>query len=779
MALTGAESGLFNVYSMAGLIVVVAVTSFPYVFVFTNSALDLVSSEMEDAANILGAGTLRTTFRVTLPLVLPAIVGGLIISFLEAIALFGAPALIALPARFHVVSTQLWQFFEYPVRVEQAAAYAMPLLLITLLHVLAAAQRARPARLHHGQRQGRRAAHHPARAVALGDARLCAVRLRARGVPADDRADAGGVRARPGAAASRSTISRCRTSTTSCSSRPRRRTPSSTPSCIPASRHSRRSALSLAIAYVVTRKLVPWSNVLAFLCMAPFVIPGIVLAIGFYAAYAPPPLALYGTATILILAYTTRFLPIAYTSSAAGMRSINPEMEEAVRILGGGRLHRDPPGAGAAAEAQPRGRLDPGVHPGDARALVRDLPGRPEHARHLGDAVRPVRGRQFRGAVRARHDPAGRDAGHRGDRLPRDRPRLHGALAHEQARRCAASRSATATSRRSRGSISTCSPGEFVSLLGPSGCGKTTTLRMIAGFIEPTAGTIEMDGQMLSSPSGALPPEKRQMSMIFQSYAVWPNMTVEQNVAFGLELRKLPREEVRRRVGRDARCRAHGASGGALSGRAVRRAAAARRARARDRDQAAGAAARRAAVEPRCQPARGDALRDPPAARRVPHHHGLRHPRPGRGDGHVGPHRGDEPGPHRAGRRPAHALQPAEDALRRGLHRPHQFHRGQLRRRRRRVRPVRGAARRARRRAGVRQGDRLGAAAEHAALARAARQRAAAGRGDDRRARLSGRILGLCGGAAPTARCGCASRRRRSRSIRSARAPGSRSTRSR
>jgi iron(III) transport system permease protein len=97
-------------------------------------------------------------------------------------------------------------------------------------------------------------------------------------------------------------------------------------------------SLTLAIAYVVTRKLVPWSNVLAFLCMAPFVIPGIVLAIGFYAAYAPPPLALYGTATILILGFTTRFLPIAYTSSAAGMRAINPEMEEAVRILGGGRF---------------------------------------------------------------------------------------------------------------------------------------------------------------------------------------------------------------------------------------------------------------------------------------------------------------------------------------------------------------------------------------------------------------------------------------------------------
>src|SRR5438270_8220998 len=90
--------------------------------------------------------------------------------------------------------------------------------------------------------------------------------------------------------------------------------------------------------------------------------------------------------------------------------------------------------------------------------------------------------------------------------------------------------------------------GEFVSLLGPSGCGKTTTLRMIAGFEDPSAGTIEMDGRLLSSPSGSLPPERRQMSMIFQSYAIWPNMTVEQNVAFGLELRRLPAADIRRRV---------------------------------------------------------------------------------------------------------------------------------------------------------------------------------------------------------------------------------------
>src|SRR5947209_3804423 len=71
---------------------------------------------------------------------------------------------------------------------------------------------------------------------------------------------------------------------------------------------------------------------------------------------------------------------------------------------------------------------------------------------------------------------------------------------------------------------------------------------MIAGFIDPSAGTIEMDGKVLSSPSGSVPPERRQMSMIFQSYAVWPNMTVAQNVAFGLKLRRLQGDEVRRRV---------------------------------------------------------------------------------------------------------------------------------------------------------------------------------------------------------------------------------------
>src|SRR6202034_2300997 len=132
-AATGASQGLFDIYTFTGLGVVIALYSFPYIFIFTTSALDIVSSEMEDAANILGAGILRTTLRITLPMVLPAILGGAIVTFLEAIALFGSPALIAIPARFTVVTTQLLEFFGEPVRAEVAAAYAVPLLLITVV----------------------------------------------------------------------------------------------------------------------------------------------------------------------------------------------------------------------------------------------------------------------------------------------------------------------------------------------------------------------------------------------------------------------------------------------------------------------------------------------------------------------------------------------------------------------------------------------------------------------------------------------------------------------
>lgn len=78
--------------------------------------------------------------------------------------------------------------------------------------------------------------------------------------------------------------------------------------------------------------------------------------------------------------------------------------------------------------------------------------------------------------------------------------------------------------------------GESVVLLGPSGCGKTTTLRMVAGFLQPDAGEIHLDGVMASDANFALPPEKRHLGMVFQTYAIWPHKTVAENVAYGLKM---------------------------------------------------------------------------------------------------------------------------------------------------------------------------------------------------------------------------------------------------
>src|SRR3981189_3891715 len=86
--------------------------------------------------------------------------------------------------------------------------------------------------------------------------------------------------------------------------------------------------------------------------------------------------------------------------------------------------------------------------------------------------------------------------------------------------------------------------GQLVCLLGPSGCGKTTTLRLIAGFLEPSEGEIHVGDRLVSSKARTLPPEQRKMSMIFQSYALWPHMTVAENIIYGLKLRKLDRETI-------------------------------------------------------------------------------------------------------------------------------------------------------------------------------------------------------------------------------------------
>jgi iron(III) transport system permease protein len=335
--LTGATAGPFNVYTKTGLVLVIACYSFPYMFVFTRSALDLISSEMEDAASTLGAGLLRTTLRVTLPLALPAILGAFIVVFLEAIALFGAPALIALPGRFQVTTTMLWQMFEFPPKVQVAAAYAMPLLLITVflfwLQNRIISRKGYVALTGKGGDR-RLVSLGPWRWVMLGYCLLVTslsfflpmlVVLQAAFAKAWGR----------GFSIDNLTLKHIRFVLFD---QPATRTATINTFVYAGAASIIALGLALGIAYVVARRLVPMGRALSYIAMAPFVIPGIVLAIGFYAAYTSRPLVLYGTAWILILAFATRFLPIAYTNSDAALRSINPEMEDAARILGSSRL---------------------------------------------------------------------------------------------------------------------------------------------------------------------------------------------------------------------------------------------------------------------------------------------------------------------------------------------------------------------------------------------------------------------------------------------------------
>ena len=221
--------------------------------------------------------------------------------------------------------------------------------------------------------------------------------------------------------------------------------------------------------------------------------------------------------------------------------------------------------------------------------------------------------------------------------------------------------------------------GEFVSFLGPSGCGKTTTLRMIAGFEKPTAGTIVVDGTDITYRS----PNQRNVGMVFQSYALFPNMTVADNIGFGLKVRKRPKSEITKRVKELLELIHLEDRAGRYPVPDVGRPAAAGGSRAGARDRAAGAPARRAPVGARRQdpdrPAQGDPGHPAPAR----HHDGLRDPRPGGGALAVRPGRRHERWPDRADRDPVRDLQLPVDRLRRVVRRDAQpGQRGRHRRRR-------------------------------------------------------------------------------------------------
>src|SRR5207253_10364754 len=124
---------LINIFSAGGMVFVMALYTFPYVFTFVANSLDVMPSELEEASAILGAPAWRTALDITLPLVMPALLAGFLVAFLQSMTLFGVPAILALPAGIDVMTTKIWSLFQFPPQLGLAAAASLPLLVITVL----------------------------------------------------------------------------------------------------------------------------------------------------------------------------------------------------------------------------------------------------------------------------------------------------------------------------------------------------------------------------------------------------------------------------------------------------------------------------------------------------------------------------------------------------------------------------------------------------------------------------------------------------------------------
>ncbi|HVV81360.1 MAG TPA: iron ABC transporter permease [Pseudolabrys sp.] len=331
------DAHLFNIYTLPGLIFVISCYTFPYVFTLVANSLDRTPGELEDASSILGGGRWYTARRVTIPLVLPALLAGALIAFLQAMTLFGSPAILALPAGFHTMTTKIWSLFGYPPKPELAAAASLPLLFLTV--ILLRAEHMIIGRRSYSIVGGKYGAP---RLIPLGRMRwpafaLCMiVLLNPVFLPYGALINAAfsPVATTPltfsnftlhniefvlfelsaaGPALNNTIILGTAAATIG-------------------------TILALVIAYVTTRKAVKGWRLLGFLATAPIAIPGIVLGVGLFLSYTRPPFVLYGTLWILLIAFVTIALPSAYQQLQAAFRTIHPELEDASRILGATRL---------------------------------------------------------------------------------------------------------------------------------------------------------------------------------------------------------------------------------------------------------------------------------------------------------------------------------------------------------------------------------------------------------------------------------------------------------
>ena len=336
---TGAESDehLFNIYSLTGIIFVISCYTFPFVFVLVANALDNMPGELEDASAILGGRAWTTARRVTIPLALPALLAGALIAFLQAMTLFGSPAILALPAGFHTMTTKIWSLFQYPPKLELAAAAAVPLLLLTI--VLLQAQKFILGRRGFSVVGGKYGAP---RRVEMGKWRwaalaFCLVTLLSPVfLPYFALLNAAfSPNATTLATPSTMTLHNIVFVFTELSST---QLALKNTVILGAATATIGTMLALVIAYVTTRRVISGHRILGFLATAPIAIPGIVLGVGLFLSYTRPPFVLYGTLWILLIAFLTINLPSAYQQLQAAFATIHPELEDASRILGATRL---------------------------------------------------------------------------------------------------------------------------------------------------------------------------------------------------------------------------------------------------------------------------------------------------------------------------------------------------------------------------------------------------------------------------------------------------------
>ncbi len=338
-AVTGAPSdeALFDIYTLTGLIFTIACYTFPYVFILVANSLDRMPGELEDASSMLGAGTWTTARRITIPLAMPTLLAGALIAFLQALNTFGSPAILAIPAGFHTLTTKIWSLFEFPPKVELAAASSLPLLVLTI--VLLRVQLLVLGRRGYAVLGGKYGAP---RLIRLGKWRIpvATAAMLVLSLPLF----------LPYAALLNTAFSPVSSQLVTPATFTLRNfyfTFTELSSTMPALKNTLILAalsatlgglLALLISYIVARQAIRGWKVLGFLATAPLAIPGIVLGVGLFLAYTRPPLTLYGTIWILLIAFITIELPAAYQQFRSAFHAVHPELEEAGRMLGATRL---------------------------------------------------------------------------------------------------------------------------------------------------------------------------------------------------------------------------------------------------------------------------------------------------------------------------------------------------------------------------------------------------------------------------------------------------------